>query len=93
MFPINIDNNVKALYIKNYYIKRRLSEMAQAVLRACYADAYKNVDEIIEISHKSLIEIGATGKSKNDYYNLQPVVQSLIDKVSYLYHQFNLLAI
>jgi replicative DNA helicase len=83
----NQDITNLAKIVKYYYMKRKLSDMAQEVLQGCYSNGHQGVENIIEKNHKALVEIGISGKSKNDYYHLQSVVQSLVDRVSHLYQE------
>ncbi len=79
------DTKTLAVIVNSYYIKRCLVEMARDILKASYLDGHNGANDIIESTHKKLIEIGANGKGKNDYHKVHDVVQDVISRVSMLY--------
>lgn len=79
------DSKTLARIINSYYIKRSLVEMGREVLKLSYSDGHGGADEIIELAHKRLIEIGASGKGRNDSHYLNDVMQNVITHVTTMY--------
>ena len=79
------DIKTLAKIVNSYYVKRCLVEMGRDILKASYSDGHSGAEEIIEITHKKLIEIGASGKSKSDYHIVNDVIQNVISRVSMMY--------
>lgn len=79
------DTKTLAKIVNSYYIKRCLVEMGRDILKSSYSDGHSGADEIIESAHKKLIEIGASGKGKNDYHVVNDVIQNVVSRVSMMY--------
>lgn len=79
------DVKTLATIVNNYFIKRCLVDMSREVLKGAYSDGHSGAHDIIEVAHKKLIEIGASGKGKNDFHNLQDVMHDVISRVSMMY--------
>jgi replicative DNA helicase len=82
-------HDVKTLanIVNSYYIKRQLVEMSREILKDSYIDGHNGANDIIEMAHKKLIEIGASGKGKNDFHNLSTVVHNVVSRVTTMYQE------
>ncbi len=81
------DIKTLANIIHSYYVKRCLVEMSRDILKDAYLDGHNRANDIIEMAHKKLIEIGASGKGKNDFHDLNTVIHSVVTKVSTMYQE------
>ena len=59
--------------------------MSHDILRNAYLDGHNKAHDIVEMAHKKLIEIGASGKGRNDSHDLNTVVHNVVTKVSTMY--------
>lgn len=81
------DIKTLASIIHSYYIKRCLVEMSRDILKNAYLDGHNKADDIVEMAHKKLIEIGASGQGRNDFHDLNSIVHNVIAKVSTMYQE------
>jgi replicative DNA helicase len=81
------DIKTLANIIHNYYIKRCLVEMSRDILKNAYLDGHNKAHDIVEMAHKKLIEIGASGKGRNDSHDLNTVMHSVVTRVSTMYQE------
>ena len=81
------DIKTLASIVHNYYIKRRLVNMSRDILKNAYLDGHNKANDIVEMAHKELIAIGASGQKKNNSHDLNSIVQNVITKVSTMYQE------
>ena len=80
------DIKTLANIVHSYYIKRCLVEMSRDILKNAYLDGHNRAIDINEMAHKKLIAIGESGKGKNDFHELNKVVNKDVKRSFYMYH-------